>query len=302
MFLIVYFQLSGKECAPSISSRHLGEGGGGAGGGNSGDRKKPFSRPFNKSRLEPSSSAGGTGRMSSPSPTDTSTLMRQNNELRQRLQEEASTYRRRLETYKQAQNNQAALVSRLQAKVLQYKQRCSELEQTPTSSTCPSYDVRDHSPGRHHAAPSAGPICSSVGAPMSLPPCPVARERSRSRSRSQSPCRKYADGSHDEVRHQLDEERRRYASELFDLRRPCVVITYDICPHRCEKLLVENSCLRQQLEESHRTNEALTNDLQKLTADWESLRDELLNKEDEWKEEEQVSDLITVTRTANCSF
>ncbi|XP_021713036.1 rootletin isoform X3 [Aedes aegypti] len=203
--------------------------------------------------------------MSSPSPTDTSTLMRQNNELRQRLQEEASTYRRRLETYKQAQNNQAALVSRLQAKVLQYKQRCSELEQTPTSSTCPSYNVRDHSPGRHHAAPSAGPICSSVGAPMSLPPCPVARERSRSRSRSQSPCRKYADGSHDEVRHQLDEERR-----------------------RCEKLLVENSCLRQQLEESHRTNEALTNDLQKLTADWESLNKELLNKEDEWKEEEQA--------------
>lgn len=43
------------------------------------------------------------------------------------------------------------------------------------------------------------------------------------------------------------------------------------------------------MEESHRTNEALTNDLQKLTADWESLRDELLNKEDEWKEEEQVS-------------
>lgn len=47
--------------------------------------------------------------------------------------------------------------------------------------------------------------------------------------------------------------------------------------------------MRQQLEESHRTNEALTNDLQKLTNDWESLRDELLSKEDEWKEEEQVS-------------
>ncbi|XP_062702391.1 rootletin isoform X2 [Aedes albopictus] len=264
----VSFKLSGKECAPSIASRHLGEGGGGAGSGTSGDRKKgPFSRPFSKSRLEPSISGGaGSGRMSSPSPTDTSALMRQNNELRQRLQEEASTYRRRLETYKQAQNNQAALVSRLQAKVLQYKQRCSELEQTPTSSTCPSYNARDHSPGRHHGPQSGGQICPSVGgAPLSLPPCPVARERSRSRSRSQSPCRKYADGSHDEVRHQLDEERR-----------------------RCEKLLVENSCLRQQLEESHRTNEALTNDLQKLTADWESLRDELLNKEDEWKEEEQA--------------
>lgn len=52
--------------------------------------------------------------------------------------------------------------------------------------------------------------------------------------------------------------------------------------------MVENSCLRQQLEESQRTNDALTNDLQKLTCDWEALRDELLSKEDEWKEEEQV--------------
>ena len=64
--------------------------------------------------------------------------------------------------------------------------------------------------------------------------------------------------------------------------------------YSCEKLLVENSCLRQQLEESHRTNEALTNDLQKLTNDWESLRDELLSKEDEWKEEEQVGCFVAV--------
>lgn len=39
-------------------------------------------------------------------------------DLRQRLQEEASLYRRRLDTYRQAQQNQAALVSRLQAKVI----------------------------------------------------------------------------------------------------------------------------------------------------------------------------------------
>lgn len=46
--------------------------------------------------------------------------------------------------------------------------------------------------------------------------------------------------------------------------------------------------LRRQLEESHRVNESLTNDLQKLTNDWEGLRDEMISKEDEWKEEEQV--------------
>lgn len=37
------------------------------------------------------------------------------------------------------------------------------------------------------------------------------------------------------------------------------------------------------------SNDTLTSDLQKLTTDWEQLRDELMIKEDEWKEEEQVS-------------
>lgn len=56
----------------------------------------------------------------------------------------------------------------------------------------------------------------------------------------------------------------------------------------CEQLIAQNAQLRAQLEESHRTNECLTNDLQKLTNDWESLRDEMLSKEDEWKMEEEV--------------
>lgn len=46
--------------------------------------------------------------------------------------------------------------------------------------------------------------------------------------------------------------------------------------------------MRQQLEESHRTNVALTNDLQKLTFDWDRLREELSHKENEWKEDEQA--------------
>lgn len=51
----------------------------------------------------------------------------------------------------------------------------------------------------------------------------------------------------------------------------------------------QNNLLRDQLEESHHLNEALTNDLQKLTNDWEALRDEMAIKEDEWKDEEQVT-------------
>lgn len=49
-----------------------------------------------------------------------------------------------------------------------------------------------------------------------------------------------------------------------------------------------NSILKEQLEESHETNEALTNDLQKLTNDWEQMREEMIIKEDEWKDEEQA--------------
>lgn len=58
---------------------------------------------------------------------------------------------------------------------------------------------------------------------------------------------------------------------------------------RCEHLLARNEQLRLQLEDSHRTNLALTNDLHKLTIDWDHLRDEIVLKEDEWKEEEQVN-------------
>lgn len=59
---------------------------------------------------------------------DPNSLARQNQELRDRLQGDAVAYRRRIDTYKQAQQNQAALVARLQSKVLQYKKKCNELE------------------------------------------------------------------------------------------------------------------------------------------------------------------------------
>lgn len=57
---------------------------------------------------------------------------------------------------------------------------------------------------------------------------------------------------------------------------------------RCEKLEEINATLREQFEEAQRTNEALTNDLQSLSTDWEQMRGEMLQKEDEWKEEEHV--------------
>lgn len=57
---------------------------------------------------------------------------------------------------------------------------------------------------------------------------------------------------------------------------------------RREHLMQVNNMLREQLEEAHNTNEALTTDLQKLTNDFEALREEMIVKEDEWKDEEQA--------------
>lgn len=158
------FQLPSKE--PTSLTSRIGDG-----GSLSLDKKKPFSRPFAKGRLETN---GSSVRMASPTPNESSGLLRQNHELRQRLQEESSSYRRRLDTYKQAQSNQSALVSRLQAKVLQYKQRCSELETQmhDTVPLCPQY-----TDGSKATAVSSTPlpsICpktnySSSTAPMSLP-------------------------------------------------------------------------------------------------------------------------------------
>lgn len=69
---------------------------------------------------------------------DTNTLRRQNQELRDRLEEDAALYRKRLDTYKQAQHNQAALVARLQSKVLQYRKKCNELEDRMCDTIGPS--------------------------------------------------------------------------------------------------------------------------------------------------------------------
>lgn len=59
----------------------------------------------------------GTGDRLSDEDLSPDILVRQNYELRHRLEEEAANYKRRLDTYRQAQQHQAALVSRLQAKV-----------------------------------------------------------------------------------------------------------------------------------------------------------------------------------------
>ncbi|XP_063368164.1 rootletin [Cydia amplana] len=101
--------------------------------------------------------------MDSPGGSVSSDLRRQNDELRARLAGEAADHRRRLDAYRRAQQGQAALVSRLQAKVLQYKQRCSELEQHMQETT-PRTDSYRAKPASATAlpAPAALPSASSL--------------------------------------------------------------------------------------------------------------------------------------------
>ncbi|XP_068626101.1 rootletin [Battus philenor] len=177
-----------------------------------------------------------------------SDLRRQNEELRARLAGESADHKRRLDAYRRAQQGQAALVSRLQAKVLQYKQRCAELENQMVEST-----PRSEAPS--YRQPSKTSI--ALPAPAALP-TPTTSSISDNRRDDRI-------NDLETALRRLDEEKR-----------------------KCEKLVSQNNLLRDQLEESHQLNEALTNDLQKLTNDWEALRDEMAIKEDEWKDEEQA--------------
>lgn len=58
-----------------------------------------------------------TSSIADKSEMDTGQLLRENSDLRQRLEEEEASYRRKIDTYRLAQQHQATLVSRLQSKV-----------------------------------------------------------------------------------------------------------------------------------------------------------------------------------------
>ena len=49
-----------------------------------------------------------------------------------------------------------------------------------------------------------------------------------------------------------------------------------------------NAMLREQLDQATAANQQLTSDIHKLTQDWQRAREDLENKEAEWREEEQV--------------
>uniref|UniRef100_A0A8B9F3T7 Rootletin-like coiled-coil domain-containing protein n=1 Tax=Amazona collaria TaxID=241587 RepID=A0A8B9F3T7_9PSIT len=142
-------------------------------------------------------------------PSESRSLAQHNIELRRLLEEEQAAYKRKLQAYQEGQQRQAQLVQKLQAKVLQYKKKCGELEQERLT-------VRD------------------------------GNELENALIR-------------------LEEEQQRSSS-----------------------LVQVNSMLREQLEQANVANAALSEDIRKLTADWARARDELEQREAEWRREEEV--------------
>lgn len=51
-----------------------------------------------------------------------------------------------------------------------------------------------------------------------------------------------------------------------------------------------NAMLREQLEQAGLANEALSQDIRRLTADWTKAREELEQKESDWRREEEVGE------------
>lgn len=51
-----------------------------------------------------------------------------------------------------------------------------------------------------------------------------------------------------------------------------------------------NAMLREQLEQASLANEALSQDIRRLTADWTKAREELEQKESDWRREEEVGE------------
>lgn len=57
---------------------------------------------------------------------------------------------------------------------------------------------------------------------------------------------------------------------------------------RSASLAQVNAMLREQLDQANSANQALSEDIRKLTADWTKAREELEQREVDWRREEEV--------------
>ena len=62
--------------------------------------------------------------------------------LKNKLEEEHTNYKRKLQAYQDGQQRQAQLIQKLQQKVLQYKRKCGELENSVNESKSSEEDAK----------------------------------------------------------------------------------------------------------------------------------------------------------------
>ncbi|KAG8232603.1 hypothetical protein J437_LFUL010724, partial [Ladona fulva] len=197
-------------------------------------------------------------------------LKRQNQELRRTLEDEAASYKRRLESFRHAQQQQTALVGRLQAKVLQYKQRCLELE------------------GRSDGIPSSGiPGVSSSGDGVTGTTSP-------------EPMRHYKDYE-DEGIHDLEtalaklEEERKKEINLRTEEERCSRLREDLLTVREE---LNGALLAKDLLEQQRSEgDSLMSQIEKSRGnktkkqDWEKTHQELISQIAEMKKKQEETQM-----------
>ena len=90
-------------------------------------------------------SPGGAGYISGPvtgDPSVDSNLVQQVSYLKNKLEEEHTNYKRKLQAYQDGQQRQAQLIQKLQQKVLQYKRKCGELETSVNESKTSEEDAK----------------------------------------------------------------------------------------------------------------------------------------------------------------
>lgn len=86
-----------------------------------------------KGGTSPGSAGYGSLAAGDQSMTD-SNLVQQVSYLKNKLEEEHTNYKRKLQAYQDGQQRQAQLIQKLQQKVLQYKRKCGELETSVNES------------------------------------------------------------------------------------------------------------------------------------------------------------------------
>uniref|UniRef100_A0A3B1IVJ3 Rootletin-like coiled-coil domain-containing protein n=1 Tax=Astyanax mexicanus TaxID=7994 RepID=A0A3B1IVJ3_ASTMX len=90
------------------------------------------------------------------------------------------------------------------------------------------------------------------------------------------------------LQHQKPHSHQQRNCSLYETQSVCVCV----CVSRSSSLSAVNAMLREQLEQASLANEALSQDIRRLTADWTKAREELEQREADWRREEEVGPQI----------